>query len=63
MDHRYYPSLDRSGGPTARLTALARFEWTRQLGIGPGTAILLPLAGATVIEIARGGELVSRAVD
>jgi SAM-dependent methyltransferase len=55
MDHRYHPPPRRSGEPTARLTAPARFEWTRQPGIGPGAAILIPLAGATVIEIGCGG--------
>jgi SAM-dependent methyltransferase len=31
-----------------------RLEWTRQPGIGPGTAVLGPLVGRTVIELGCG---------
>jgi SAM-dependent methyltransferase len=55
MDHRYHTPPHRSSAPAARLTAPARFEWTRQPGIGPGVAVLLPLAGAKVVELGCGG--------
>jgi SAM-dependent methyltransferase len=55
MDNCDHTPPHRSSAPAARLTAPARFEWTRQPGIGPGVAVLLPLAGAKVIELGCGG--------
>lgn len=54
MDHRDHPASHRSGRPPARLTAPARFEWTRQPGTGPPASILGLLNGATVIELGCG---------
>jgi SAM-dependent methyltransferase len=54
MDNRDHPPPCRSSAPTARLTAPACFEWTRRPGIGPGVALLLPLAGAKVVELGCG---------
>src|ERR1700758_1186371 len=36
------------------MTIPTRFEWTRQLGIGPGIKILGPLTGRVVIEMGCG---------
>jgi SAM-dependent methyltransferase len=55
MDHRDHQAPDRSGQPAVRLMPPARFEWTRQPGTGPGTSILGPLPGTTVIELGSGG--------
>lgn len=54
MDHRDHPAPGRSSQPAPRLTAPARFEWTRQPGTGPPISILAPLTGARVIELGCG---------
>lgn len=54
MGHSDHQAPDRSRLPSSRLTPPARFEWTRQPGIGPDICILGNLADATVIELGCG---------
>lgn len=55
MGHRHQPPSRRSLLPAQDVAAPTRFEWTRQLGIGPDLAILGELLGRTVVEVGCGG--------
>jgi SAM-dependent methyltransferase len=54
MDDCDHQASERGRQSALRLTASARFEWTRQPGVGPGIAILGRLSGATVLEAGCG---------
>jgi SAM-dependent methyltransferase len=54
MDRYDQQAPERSHRPARYLSIRPRLEWTRQPGTGPGTAVLGPLAGRTVIEIGCG---------
>lgn len=54
MDNSDHPAPDRSRHPAPRVTPPATFEWTRQPGTGPATAILGPLRAAVIVELGCG---------
>lgn len=54
MDRRDQQAPCRSSHIPEGVTIPARFEWTRQAGTGPDTAILGALAGRVVIEMGCG---------
>jgi SAM-dependent methyltransferase len=54
MDRHDRQAPERSHRPPRHLSIPTRLEWTRQPGTGPGTAILGPLAGRTVVELGCG---------